>query len=170
MSRLENLQRISAVFRYALIVATMLVGSALLIAMFTPGQNWVSVGDGQFFELWNDGSGQRLALVAAMAPVAITLILGIYWLQRLFGEYQAGRFFSDGTMHCYLWLVWLKAINFVYGAILPMLLGKLATGGSTGSGSISIDAGTFVELMVLLIIVHLLKEAQQLNDENRAFI
>ena len=40
------------------------------------------------------------ALVAAMAPVAITLMLGIYWLQRLFGEYQAGRFFSDGTMRC----------------------------------------------------------------------
>ena len=31
-------------------------------------------------------------------------------------------------------------------------------------------AGTLVELIVILLIVHLLKEAQQLNDENKGFV
>jgi len=170
MGRLESIQRISAVFRYALIVATIAIGTAVIIALFTPGQDWVSIGDGQFVQLWHNGTGSHLALAALMAPIAITLILGVYWLQRLFGEYQAGRFFSDGTMRCYVWLVWLKAFNFVYSAIWPLLLEQLPVAGSTGTVAMSIDAGTLVELMVLLLIVHLLKVAQQLNDENKAFI
>jgi hypothetical protein len=170
MGRLEKIQRVSAVFRYLLIAVSAVIGSAVIIAMFTPGQDWVSIGDGRFAELWNSGTSSHLTLIAVMAPVAITLVLGVYWLQRLFGEYQAGRFFTDSNMRCYLWLVWLKAISFFYGAIWPLLLVKLSTAGGDVDLSVSLDAGTFVELVVLLLIVHLLKEAQQLNDENKAFV
>ncbi len=170
MDRLERIQRLSAVFRYLLIAAATVVGGAIIIAMFTPGQDWVSVGNDLFAELWDSGTNNRLSLVAVMAPVATTLVLGVYWLQRLFGEYQAGRFFADGTMRCYVWLVWLKTISFLYGSIWPVLLVKLATPGDSAELSLTFDASTLVELMVLLLIVHLLKEAQQLNDENKAFV
>jgi hypothetical protein len=170
MDRLEKIQRISAVFRYLLIAAATVLGSAVIIAIFTPGQEWVSIGDAHLTELWNNGSSNRLAMMAVTAPIALTLILGVYWLQRLFGEYQAGRFFTDSTMRCYVWLVWLKAINFLYSALWPSLLAKLSTDGGGANLSLSIEAGTLVELIVLLLIVHLLKEAQQLNDENKAFV
>lgn len=168
MSRLDKIQRLSAAFRYLLIAASMGIGAAVVIAMFTPEQDWVSIGDGQFNELW--GTGNRLTLLAIMAPLAIVLLLGVYWLQRLFAEYQAGRFFTKGSMRCYVWLVWLKAISFLYGAIWPQLLAGLAAGPSIDDLPLSLDVGTLVELIVLLVIVHLLKEAQQLNDENQAFI
>lgn len=170
MARLERIQRISAVFRYLLIVAAIVLGSAIIIAMLIPGQDWVSVGDGPFGELWHSGTGSRTTLIAIVAPVAIMLVLGVYWLQRLFGEYQAGHFFTDSSMRCYIWLVWLKAANFLYGAIWPFLLEKLSTHPGSVDPSISINAGSFVELIVLIVIVHLLKEAQQLSDENKAFI
>jgi hypothetical protein len=170
MGRLEKIQRISAVFRYLLIAAATIIGSAVVIAMLTPGQEWVSIGDGNFTELWNNGSSNQLAMIAVMAPIALTLVLGVYWLQRLFGEYQAGRFFTDSTMRCYVWLVWLKAISFLYGAFWPFLLTKLSMDGDVADFSLSIEADTLVELIVLLLIVHLLKEAQQLNDENKAFV
>jgi hypothetical protein len=169
MDQLERLQRFSAVLRYLLILASAVVGSAVIIALFSPGQDWVSIGDGNFTELWHSGTSSHLALVAIMAPVAVTLVLGVYWLQRLFGEYQAGRFFTDGNMRCYVWLVWLKAISFLYGAIWPLLLLKLTDSGNVDL-PVSLDAGTLVELIVLLLIVHLLKQAQQLNDENKAFV
>ena len=170
MGRLEKIQRISAVFRYLLIALATVIGSAVVIALFTPGQEWVSIGDGHFTELWNNSSSNHVAIIAVMAPIALTLVLGVYWLQRLFGEYQAGRFFTDSTMRCYVWLVWLKAISFLYGAFWPSLLVKLSTDGGVAGLSLSIEAGTLVELIVLLLIVHLLKEAQQLNDENKAFV
>ncbi len=168
MNRLERIQRLSAVFRYLLIAAAAVVGTAIVIAMFTPGQHWVSIGDGQLNTLW--GTGNKLTLLAIMAPLAITLRLGVYWLQRLFGEYQAGRFFNQGTMRCYVWLVWLKAISFLYGIIWPLLLTGLSTGSTAAASPVSIDAGTAIELLVLLLIVSLLKEAQQLSDENQAFV
>jgi hypothetical protein len=170
MGRLETIQRISAVLRYALIVIATVLGGAIAIAMLTPGQDWVTISDGQFTELWRDGTGNKLLLIAVMSPIGIALILGVYWLQRLFGEYQAGRFFTDGSMRCYLWLVWLKAFSFVYGAIWPLLVVKLTTGGSDADVAISISAGTLVELIVLLVIVHLLREAQQINDDNKAIV
>jgi DUF2975 family protein len=170
MSRLDRIQRISAVFRYLLIGASTVIGSAVILAMFTPGQGWVSVGNGHFTELWNGGTSSQFTLIAVMAPIAITLVLGVYWLQRLFGEYQAGRFFTDSTMRCYVWLVWLKAISFLYSALWPPLLVALSTSQGTGDVDVSLDAGTLAELIVLLLIVHLLKEAQQLNDENKAFV
>ena len=170
MGRLEKIQRVSGAIRYLLIAASMVIGCAIITALFTPGQDWVSVGDGLFMELWHRGTSNHLALIAVMAPIAITLVLGVYWLQRLFGEYQAGRFFTDCSLRCYVWLVWLKAVNFLYSAIWPLLLENLSTARGTVESSVSIDAGTFVELIVLLLIVHLLKEAQQLSDENKAFV
>ena len=170
MNRLERIQRVSAVCRYLLIAAATVIGGAVIIAMLTPGQDWVSIGDGRFTQLWNSATSNRLALVAVMTPTALTLVLGVYWLQRLFGEYQAGHFFTDGSMRCYTWLVWLKAASFLYGAIWPFLLEKLSTHPGSSDPSISINAGSFIELIVLIVIVHLLKEAQQLSDENKAFI
>ena len=170
MGRLEKIQRFSAVFRYLLITGSIVIGGAVILAMLTPGQNWVSVGDGRFAELWNSETSNHPALIAVMTPIAMTLILGVYWLQRLFGEYQAGRFFTDGNMRCYVWLVWLKIISFFYSAIWPLLL-EIASGvASPIDADLSIDAGTLIEHIVLLLIVHLLKKAQQLNDENEAFI
>jgi hypothetical protein len=170
MGKLEKMQRVSGVLRYLLIIGATVIGGAIIIALLTPGQDWVNIGDGQFTELWDSGQSSQLSLIAVMAPIAITLILGVYWLQRLFGEYQAGRFFGDSTMRCYIWLVWLKAISFLYGAVWPLLLAQLSTTEGSVEPSLSLDVGTLVELIVLLLIVHLLKEAQQLNDEIKAFV
>jgi hypothetical protein len=167
---MERIQRVSGVCRYLLIAAATVIGGAVILAMLTPGQDWVTIGDGRFDQLWNSGTSNRLALLGVMTPVALTLVLGVYWLQRLFGEYQAGCFFADGNMRCYIWLVWLKAINFIYGAIWPALLVKLSSAPEAADVSLSFDASTFVELIVLLLIVHLLKEAQKISDENKAFV
>ncbi len=170
MGRLERIQRFSAAFRYLLIAGATVIGGAVIFAMFTPGQDWVSVGDGRFAELWNSETSSHMTLIAVMAPIAITLLLGVYWLQRLFGEYQAGRFFTTGNMRCYVWLVWLKIVSFFYSAIWPLLLETASRAPTPVDYDLSIDATTFVELIVLLLIVHLLKEAQQLNDENKGFV
>ncbi|MFT7287375.1 MAG: hypothetical protein ACI87W_001489 [Halieaceae bacterium] len=168
MDRLLRIQRVSTACRYLLLGGSVLLGGAFVLALLTPGQNWISIGEGRFFELWNNGQSGRLTLAVIMLPLAVTLILGVYWLQRLFGEYQQGHFFSEGSMRCYVWLVWLKAFSFVYALIWPLLLAVAGT--VPVSLAITVDAGSLVELLVLLLIVNLLKEAQQLNEENKGFV
>jgi hypothetical protein len=170
MNRLQRIQRVSALFRYVLLSASSIIGIAVIVAMLSPGQDWVSIGDGHFAALWNSSSISHAALIAVMTPVAVTLLLGVYWLQRLLGEYQAGNFFTDSSMRCYVWLVWLKATSFIYSAIWPLLLEGLSAAPGAADWPVSFNAGSFVELIVLLMIVHLLKAAQQISDENKAFV
>lgn len=167
--RLEAIQRASGVIRYLLIGGASAIGAVLILSLLIPGQSWVIIGDGLFNELWEANGDNRPALIAVTAPVGILLLLGVYWLQRLFGEYQSGHFFSDSSMRCYLWLVWLKAVNFVYAAALPAML-MMVSSGQSEPGQTEIDAGTFLELIVLLVIVHVMKQAQKLSDENKAFV
>ena len=47
MGRLDRVQRISAVFRYLLIAGCTILGGAVIVALITPGQDWVSIGDGR---------------------------------------------------------------------------------------------------------------------------
>jgi len=171
VARLEGIQRFSGIVRYLLIAATAVIGIAILIAALTPGQDWVSVADGSFSELWaSDSTSGRPTLLVVVAPVLVCVALGAYWLQRLFGEYQAGRFFTDGTMRCYIWLVWLKAFYFVYGTIYPLILATMEPASANAELSLTVDAGSLVELLVLITVVHVLKAAQQINDENQAFV
>jgi len=168
MDRLARIQRISAACRYLLLGAAVLLAGAIVIALLSPDQARITIGEGGFLELWHGGSASRMTLGAIMFPVALTLLVGLYWLQRLFGEYQQGHFFTDDSMRCYVWLVWLKAFSFVYLLVLPVLLSLAAA--NPESPSIRIDAGSLVELLLLLLIVNLLKAAQQINEENKGFV
>ncbi len=110
---------------------------------------------------------QRVSGILRYVLLVAALVLGVYWLQRLFSEYQQGHFFTNASMRCIVWLVWLKAAAFIYGIFWPLLLIAVAPIQDVG---LTIEAGTLVELLVLLLIVHLLKAAQQINDENKAFV
>ena len=66
--------------------------------------------------------------------------------------------------------MWLKVASFVYYLVLPILLAGFATAGSPVDAEVIVDAGTLAELAVMLLIVHLLREAQRINDENKGFV
>ncbi len=170
MNRLDRIQRISGWLRYLLLLLAAVLGVAIALTVLVPGQAWITLGDGQLNELRSSGAIGPGLMLALVAPIGLLLVLGIYWLQRLFSEYQQGHFFTDGNMRCYVWLVWLKAAGFVYGILWPLLLVGLSPAGEAAEVAITVEAGTLVELTVLLLIVHLLREAQQLHDENKAFI
>jgi hypothetical protein len=170
VNRLDRIQLISKTLRYVLLGLAVAVCGAIVFMLLSPDQSWVTLGNGQLNELYRTGDVGPLLMFAISAPITLLLALGIYWLQRLFGEYQHGQFFTDGTMRCYVWLVWLKAAGFVYGILWPVLLISLDPSQTATDAGVTIEAGTLVELTVLLLIVYLLREAQRLHDENEAFI
>ena len=170
VNRLDRIQRISKALRYVLLGIAVAVCGAIVVMLLIPDQSWVILGNGQLNELYRTGDVGPLLMFAISAPITLLLALGIYWLQRLFGEYQHGQFFTDGTMRCYVWLVWLKAAGFVYGILWPVLLVSLGPSQAATDAGVTIEAGTLVELIVLLLIVYLLREAQRIHDENEEFI
>ena len=170
MERTERIRRLSGALRYLLIASSAALAIAMILAAINTGQEWLSFGDDRISQLWSTNTDLRLALALVVLPIPLMLLSGVYWLQRLFGEYHTGHFFKDSTMRCYMWLVWLKAAFFVYEIIWPNVLELVSGYEPLAEVSIAIDAGAFVELVVLLLIVHLLKEAQKINDENQAFV
>ena len=170
MNRLDQIQRFSGLLRYLLLALATVLFGAIALTVLMPDQGLIKLGDGQLNELHTSGAIGTGLMLALVAPTVLLLGLGVYWLQRLFSEYQQGQFFTDGSMRCYVWLVWLKAASFVYGVIWPLLLAGLSPTGATAGVAINIEAGTLVELTVLLLIVHVLRAAQQLHDENKAFV
>ena len=170
MNSLQRLQVISRLFRYLLLGFGTLIVGAVGIALLVTGQEWLSIGNEHLAQLVQAGDISGAGAVILLAPVGVIFVLGIYWLQRLFGAYAAGRFFTDESMRCYLWLVWRKVASFVYQLTLPILMGWFAAAGSAISADVVVDVSTLAELMVLLLIVHILREAQRLNEENKGFV
>ena len=170
MKELERIQRISGVLRYLVLIGALALGGAFTLMLLVPDQELVSLGDGQLNELRRTGAISPQLMLALSVPVIVLLALGIYWLQRLFHQYQQGHFFTEGSMRCYLWLVWLKVAAFIYGILWPVLLPMLQPAMEAADLQVTISAGALVELVVLLLIVHLLKVAQQIYDENKAFV
>jgi hypothetical protein len=170
MKELERIQRISGVLRYLVLFGALALGGAFALMLLVPDQELVSLGDGQLNELRRTGAIIPQLMLGLSVPVIVLLALGIYWLQRLFHQYQQGHFFTEGSMRCYLWLVWLKVAAFIYGILWPVLLPLLLPAMESAELQVTISAGALVELVVLLLIVHLLKAAQQIYDENKAFV
>jgi len=170
MNRLQRIRRISGwLRRLTLLLAVALVG-AVAFALGVPGQTLITLGNGQLNQLLGSGAFGGSAAIAVFAPMGLLLALGLYWLQRLFGEYQRGHFFTDGNMRCYLWLVWLKVAWFAYSLLWPPVVAGLVPAVKASAAAVTVELGTLVELAVLVLIVHVLREAQRLHDENEAFV
>ena len=85
MNRLDRIQRISGALRVVLLVATVFLMGAVLLALMVPGQDWVTLGDGALNELRDSGAIGAGVMAAIAAPFILILALGIFWLQRLLG-------------------------------------------------------------------------------------
>ena len=170
MASTERIQSVSKVFRYLVIAVGLAIIASVGLAIVSGGQAWVTIGDDQLAAMVEAGDVSMAAASMLVIPVGIIFLLAVYWLQRLFGADQAGRFFTDDVMTCYLWLVWLKVTSFFYHLVLPVLTSLAASGGEEVEASIHIDVGTLTELTVLLLIVHILKRAQAIKEENESFV
>ena len=170
MPSTEKIQGISKVLRYLVIAIGLGIAAAVGLAIVSGGQAWVTLGDEQLAALVEAGDVSVTAAWLLVMPVCALFLLGVYWLQRLFGAYQRGRFFTDDVMVCYLWLVWLKVISFLYHLLLPVLASSASSAGSEVEAAITLDIGTLAELVVLLFIVHILKQAQDIKEENESFV
>ena len=166
MTKLQKIQQISGLLRLVVIAIGAAILAILAAGKLLYDQWWLSVSIPLFNELWDSGDISQTVLSLSVAPFIAAGVLGIYWLQRLFAVYQRGEFFGRASMNCYLWLLWLKGGSYLYGLMLPVLLGSL----SGRNGEIFVDIGDLLTLILLMVILHLLKAAQDIDAENREFV
>lgn len=170
MTKLQNIQRICTLMRYLVIVTSVIIFMAVAAGQLLYDQWWVELSNGAFNELWQQQDSHHVGLSVLISPLLLMFVLGVYWLQKLFGVYQQGQFFTDNNIRCYLWLVWLKFTSFVYGILWPLLLPLLPGYISGNDIGLVINVSDFFTLLLMLCIVHVLKAAQDIHDENKGFV
>lgn len=164
----EQLQHVSQIMR---IVLFTIVGITVAIAIYgysVTGMWWVSLGDKQFQALWQSYPELRTYLTMAIAPVIVTMLTGVYMLQRILKLFSQGLFFSKSAKTSLKALSWLTVFGVVYKMFWPLFIATLLPPGK--EVDISIEPFSLIILLFLPVLVHLLTAADELNTENSEFI
>jgi hypothetical protein len=170
MTEIQKLQKISKGLRYLVILITIAVIAAVTIAQLVYGKLIVSFDNDELNALWHNPYISKVGLYSLTAPILLFAALSIYWLQRLFGEYQRGEFFTPNNMKCYLWLIWLRVGHFLYYLALPYLFQLLPDAPANKDYTLSLDVSAFFNLLLLVCIIYVLKTAHKINQENKEFV
>jgi hypothetical protein len=167
---MKQLMKLSGFFRVFVLIATAVVVVYLGYSYLIEGEIRFSTSH-LFLEAWHDERASKGILLAIQIPLFLTLLIGVYWLQKLLSYYQQGLFFGRESMHCYLWLIWLKVFDFVLEMVQPLVTGFYHRSiFKESSIELPIDFGDFTTILLMLIIVYLLKAAKEIEEENREFI
>ncbi len=165
-----SIQRLCGIFRYLILTTGAAFLIYIVLALLVVDTWDLNISYHQYDELRQDEGTSQFWLVVVAVPDIIIAFLFYYWLQALFGAYQKGEFFAEYSMRCYLWLVWLKMSDFLYELLTPALL-SLVPGVPEETGMhFNIDIGEFFTLALLLVILYVLRNAQQIEAENKEFV
>lgn len=170
MAKLKNVQKLCEWLRYIVIFTSFSVLAAIFISQVYYGHWIVSFSNPALDTLWADPNTDKTMIYLISSPIIAIVFLSVYWLQRLFGEYSKGEFFTNNNMKCYLWLIWLKIIHFIYSLSLPFIFGFFPEQMGRHEASIALDISSFFTWLLLICIVYVLKMAQEINNENKEFI
>lgn len=169
-TNMQNLMKISGLFRMLVLLAALVVMSYLVYGYVVDDEIYFN-SSALFFSLWDNPSASRSLLLAANFPLLLSFLLGVYWLQKLLSLYQKGQFFGPESMHCYLWLVWLKLASFVLSLLNTLAIGFYArTFQEKVNIELTIDFNEITTILLMLVIVYLLKAAKEIDAENKEFI
>jgi len=169
-ANMQKLMKISGFFRLLVLMATVIVMVYLGYSFFVNGD--IRFGTSHLFhELWQDERASRGVLLGIQSPMFIMLFVGVYWLQKLLSHYQQGQFFGHEAMRCYLWLLWIKVLDFGLEIILHLGTGYYHKQFFEHTSiELTIDFGDITTILLMLLIVYLLKAAKDIEAENREFI
>lgn len=167
----ETLIKISAFFRWMILFAAAVVLVYLGHSYLVHDDIRFGANNDLFSDLWLSPKASRPVLLLILSPLFITFLLGVYWLQRLLACYQKGLFFSGESMHCYLWLVWLKVAAFVIEMCQTLGIGRYHNSLFENTRiDLAVDFGNITTILLMLLIVYLLKAARDLEAENQEFV
>jgi nitrate reductase NapE component len=168
MSSLEKLKKTSHLVRMIIFSILIVLFVIAFYGYIVKGEWWVTLGDGQFNQLWEVLPDARTLLGIIIGPFILTLLAAIYWLQRLLLELSRGLFFSRKCMHCLKWLAWLSLFSVLYNMLWPLLASALIE--TQHDIALNIRPLSLLVILCLPVLVHLLSAARELDQENKEII
>jgi hypothetical protein len=183
MTQYARLQLFSKFVRYVILLATFAVALGL-VAEYGYGLSQIdwAYGDSDYvFDVTPDYHQKYLDLkllpgvnlwLLALYPLIILSaeFVILYWLQKLFSFYARGQFFHTDTTRCYTVLLWAFVFQFFFRVYEEYFL-WLFYPDKHGIGiNFHLDFGTSGMMLVLIVIVYVLKIANQIDKENKEFI
>jgi hypothetical protein len=165
---IEKLKKVSNLVRMLVFGVVALTFTLALYGYITQGVWWISIGDEQFNQLWEQYPAAQFALIMITAPSVIALIAGVYWLQRLLFELSQGLFFSQKCMACLRWLAWLSFFGVLYEMLWPMLATMVIS--ELQAVDVNIRPLKLMAVLCLPVLVHLFSAAKELDEENKEII
>lgn len=106
-----------------------------------------------------------------LLPRLIAAVVLVYWLQGLFRLYEKSCYFSPKSIRCFYWIVATNAALYFYTLVLNIGFTLYMRNLNTGTEfPIVIDILNIFTLFISFALVHALKHANKLENENKEFI
>jgi hypothetical protein len=162
---MASIQNLSSILRWLVWLFPIGIGSLLL----TGGQGPVTViiDNDILASVWQSGLGADNGLIGFMVLRVTLLLTTVFWISRLFKTFSRGIFFGTPAIGCFVWLAWLYFTGFLLEQALSIYAHY-----DLGSESLSFDIGVdqVCTMALLLIIVHILRAASRVQQENESFV
>ncbi len=102
-----------------------------------------------------------------MALNALLLLTAVFWISQLFKTFSTGVFFDAPVITCFVWLGWLYFTSFLLGQALSIYAYYVL---KYEEIEIEFRVGQICMMALLLIVVHILRTANRLQQENESFV
>lgn len=167
----NKIRLISQSLKWSVLFLSILTLAYLLFSYFVYGDFNFQSDDPIFIELWGNNNANRAILIASTLPSFALWMISIYWLFKIFSHFERGDYFSQKSMASYIWLVWIHVSIFVNNLLFSIWLTYYHSQfyGKT-EAHINVSLSQLFTLFFLVSIVHILRAARDVEQENKEFI
>jgi hypothetical protein len=121
-------------------------------------------------KIWQKSHINFAAFALFLIPKLCLPFLSLYWLQRLFGLYAKGDFFSNNVTNLFLALVWTHFILSIYQPLFDGLIVPYLEGEEKFTILYTLSLGRVFTFAVILFFIYIHRLANKIEKENREFI
>jgi hypothetical protein len=162
---MATIQNLSNILRW--LVWLFPVGAASLLITGGIGPLTVAINNDILASAWQSGLRVEAGLMAFVALKVSLLLTTVFWISRLFKAFSRGVFFGAPANNCFVWLGWLYFIDFLLDMALSVYAYYFL---EYENISFDIRVGQVCMMVLLLIVVHILRSASRLQEENESFV
>lgn len=167
----NKIRIVSRCLKWSVVGLSLLALGYILIAYVVQGRFNFNSDSALFIDLWQHQQANQSLLMLMSLPALLLWSLIVFWSYRLFSYFELGEYFSDRSVRCYIWLIWIQVTLFAQKIIFELALGYYhAHFFEDTATSIDLDLSRLFSLLLMISIVHILKVARQVERENKEFV
>ena len=167
----NKIRVVSRCLKWSVVGLSLLALGYILLAYVLQGRFNFNSDSPLFIELWQHEQANKNLLMLTSLPAFVFWSLIVFWSYRLFSYFEIEEYFSDRSVRCYIWLVWIQVALFAQNIIVELVLAYYhAHFFDDTVMALNLELSRFFTLVLMISIVHILKVARQVELENKEFV